>query len=422
MQRGVHGSTLAAPSHVARASRCAASLPLTVRRLLFPYLFVWVLGFAVIRIAVVPAEVCPDVTADEVHAAAVASADWLARNLDEDGKFVYGYNRETVEVNPDYNIVRHAGGTMSLYQMVLAGETDFLPAADRAMGYLLDRLVVADDYATIADHGDRARLGTVGFVVSSLIMRREATGDTSYDELMQQFGRFMLGQQLPDGAMLAFWDRETEAPSPNERGPFATGEALWALFELDRLYPEGGWDEPALLTAQYLARGQRERDEGYLARLPDHWAAYSLEAMAPDLRDEEMVEYARRLAGYFSMRTRIEAQRRGEGINVLVRYYPGPPAGVGTAGEGMAALYRMAAEDERLADLRPDMAERLECLAGIQVKSQISASQAAAGPNPGLTEGAWFYLDYTQVDGQQHVLSALLGAEQAMREMEETAE
>ena len=38
-----------------------------------------------------------------------------------------------------------------------------------------------------------------------------------YDELMQQFGRFMLGQQLPDGAMLAFWDRETEAPSPNER-------------------------------------------------------------------------------------------------------------------------------------------------------------------------------------------------------------
>ena len=43
----------------------------------------WVLGFAVIRVAVVPAEVCPEVTADEVHEAAVASADWLVRLRDD---------------------------------------------------------------------------------------------------------------------------------------------------------------------------------------------------------------------------------------------------------------------------------------------------------------------------------------------------
>ncbi len=383
------------------------------------HLALWLVGGALLRIAVVPPEACPAVTPDEVRATAVAAGDWVARNLDADGRFVYGYDRATDAVNPDYNIVRHAGTTNSLYQLVVAGETQFLPAADRALDYLLEFRIDHDSLAMIIEPGDRARLGVAGFLVAGLAQRRASTGEETYDDLMRALGRFILTQQEPDGSIRAFWDPRTEAPSPDQYGPFATGEAVWALVELDNLFPGEGWWEAADKTLHYLADGSREHKEGHLARLPDHWAAYALEAAGADRLDDELIGYARRLAGYFSMRLRLEAQRTGSPVNVLVRGYPGPPSGVGTAAEGMAALYRLAVTDSRLTDLRTDMTERMACSAGTMVQRQVGEAEAAEEPDPGLALGAWFYRSYTQVDDQQHVLSGLLGAEQAMREMNE---
>ena len=44
-----------------------------MRRLLFPHLALWVLGAALVRIVLIPPEVCPDVGTDEVTDAAVAA-------------------------------------------------------------------------------------------------------------------------------------------------------------------------------------------------------------------------------------------------------------------------------------------------------------------------------------------------------------
>jgi len=346
----------------------------------------------------------------------VAAGDWLARNLDEGGRFVYGYDRDTNRENPSYNIVRHAGATNSLYQLVTAGETRFLDAADRGLEYLLELRIDHEDWVTIAESGDRARLGTVGFVIVGLVERRAATGDKEHDELLRGLGRFIVAQQEPNGSILAFWDRRTEAPSPGQYGQFATGEAVWALVELDNIFPGEGWWEAAEATLRYLADGSREQQEGQLARVPDHWAAYALEAAGTDRLDDELVGFATRLAGYFSIRLRMEAQRTGSPLNIAVRGFPGPPSGVGTAAEGMAALYRLAGTETRLSELRDDMVERMACTAGLMVERQVGAVEAAEEPDPGLAEGVWFYRSYTQVDDQQHVLSGLLGAEQAMRE------
>jgi hypothetical protein len=376
-------------------------------------------GGALLRIAVVPPEACPVVTPDEVRAAAVAAGDWLERNLDADGRFVYGYDRATNAVNPGYSIVRHAGTMNSLYQLVDAGETRFLPAADRALGYLLDLRIDHDDLAMIIEPGTQARLGVAGFLIAGLAQRRDFTGEHDHDDLMRALGRFILAQQEPDGSIRAFWDSRTEAPLPGEYGPFATGEAVWALVELDNMFPGEGWWDAADKTLHYLADGSREHKEGHLARLPDHWAAYALEAAGADRLDDELIGYARRLAGYFSMRLRLEAQRTSSPVNVLVRGFPGPPSGVGTAAEGMAALYRLAETDSRLTDLGTDMMERMVCTAGTMVQRQVGQAEAAEEPDPGLALGAWFYRSYTQVDDQQHVLSGLLGADQAMRESNE---
>jgi len=168
---------------------------------------------------------------------------------------------------------------------------------------------------------------------------------------------------------------------------------------------------PALVSMDYLADGSRERNEGEITRLPDHWAAYALEELGKrGLLSDPYAAYARRLAGYFSLRLRAEAQRTGEPLSVAVRGFPGPPSGVGTAGEGMAALYRLSIDDERFADIRSDMGSRMSCAAGLMQRRQISSVDSAQDVRPNLTRGAWFYRSYTQMDDQQHVLSALVGA------------
>jgi hypothetical protein len=386
-----------------------------MRRLLVPHLALWVLGAAFIRIAVVPAEACPPAEPHGVRAAAVAAGDWLARGLDDEGKFVYGYDRAADLVSSDYSIVRHAGATVILYQLTADTDQRFLEPAEAALGWLLDQTVETSTNASaIAGPGSDARLGTTAFMIIALIRRRSISGDVTYDDLLRRLGRFVIEQSDGRDGLLAFWNPTSGNPVPDAYGPFATGEAVWALAELDSIFVGEGWGDQAVHTLRYLARGERERREGYLSRLPDHWAAYALEALEDHLFDDELRSYARRLAGYVSLRLRFEAQRRGEGINLWVRWYPGPPAGVGTAGEALAALHRLAQRDKDLTDLVPDMTQRLACMGGFMVDRQVKNIEAAGGPRPELTEGAWFYRDYTQVDGQQHVISALLGAAAAM--------
>lgn len=380
-----------------------------MRRRLAVHLSIWVIGAAVLRLGLVPAEVCPPVTAAEVRSAVDEAVGWLERNIDGEGRYPYGYDRESGRVSGAYNEARHAGVTMGLYQVSTAHDPAALDLADRGLDFMLERLgPVGTGLAWRRYHGD-VPLGANSLLLAALALRREATGDPVHDEVMRGVGRFLVGQQLADGNMLAYWDASAGAPRPGVSGKFATGEAAWALVLLDRAFPGEGWGDAAVATIDYLDR-RRDRDEGRISRLPDHWAAYALSDLAPRYRSDERAGYARQLAGYFGIRLRFESQRRGDGINLLLRWYPGPPAGVGTAGEGIGALHRLSLADDRLADLTPNIEERLVCTAGFMVQRQSDAAEAGRFADPGLVRGAWFYRGYTQMDDQQHVISALLAA------------
>lgn len=364
-----------------------------------------------LRVVVVPAEVCPEVTAGQVAASVDGAIGWLIAGQDDAGRYLYGWDRDEGEPNTGYNDARHAGVTMSLYQAYgQVGDENALAAADRALSLALGQMHDGPGWVAWRTTGD-VQVGANSLLLAALALRRQATDDTHHDEVMRGIGRFLVSQQQADGSIFSAWSVRQGATLPTY-GPFATGEAAWALVLLDRSFPGEGWADAAVRTIDYMATDRNEQ-EGHLTSLPDHWAAYALSDLPIDLLTDDRLDYARRLAGFFAFRLRFEAQRRGAGINLLVRWYPGPPAGVGTAGEGIGALRLLAEREPRAADMAPHIDGHLECMAGYQYQRQVLDPEA-----PAEEQGAWFYRGYTQMDDQQHVLSALLAA---LRTMEEDA-
>lgn len=374
------------------------------RRWLVRQAVIWGLGAVLLRVVVVPAERCPSVDAATARRAVDAAADWLVRNQQADGRFLYGYHADRDAVSPLYNDTRHAGVMYSLYRAGRVG------AADRGLGYVRANLIRHDDWAAFAPPGTDAELGASALVVAALAHRHLVNGDGRYDALARSLGRFLVAQMQHDGSVLEYWRPATQRPVPGLFGIFSTGEAFYALTLLNRLFPDEGWERPARRIVTYLAL-RRDRTEGYATRQADHWASYGLAELQPFGLTDVEAAYARRLGGYFGYEIRYESGRTGRPLNLFTE----SGADLGVIGEGESAIWRVARRDARLADLRDDLTARVRCVAGIMVSRQVPPSD----PNP-RERGAWFFDDYTQMDDQQHATGALLGAAEILGDLRAT--
>src|SRR5918992_2982865 len=230
------------------------------------------LFLALAFVVVAPPERCPSVTAGELRESAQASVVWFVRNQEPDGSWLYEYNADDDTTASEYNEVRHAGVTMGLYQAAAAGLPGALRSADRGTEWALDRLLRRDGWAALEGEG-RVTTGATALLAAGLVIRREATDDTRYDELMRRLGRFLVAQTEPSGAVLASYDTARGAPVPGEYSKYYTGEAYWALARLHRAFPGETWGQAADRIGAYLATS-RDEVEDHWPPIPDHWAAY----------------------------------------------------------------------------------------------------------------------------------------------------
>ena len=370
------------------------------------------LGLVFVFGVAAPPEHCPTVTTAELRTSAQAAVDWFARNQHPDGSWLYDYNADTDRAKPEYNVVRHAGAVMGLYQGAAAGLPRALDSADRGTAWTLDRLTTRDDWTTVFLGGDIST-GATALFVAGLDIRREITGDRRYDTLMRRLGRFLVAQTEPSGAVLATYDPIRDRPVPGEYSKYYTGEAYWALARLHLTFPDEGFGEVADRIGAYLA-AKRDDVEGHRWPIEDHWAAYGLattvrfpERGRPPLTGDE-ADYARGQAELFGTETRWISQRLGPWGAVVRGAHEPRGGGYGVMGEGLTGLWHTALADPRLADLRGPIAERATCMAGLAVDAQSDADEAAGAKNPSRVEGAWFRDGETRMDDQQHALAALL--------------
>jgi small neutral amino acid transporter SnatA (MarC family) len=366
------------------------------------------LAFAVMA----PPERCPSVSAVELRRSAQATVDWFVRNQEPDGTWLYLYNADDDSTPSEYNEVRHAGATMGLYQAAAAGLAGALRSADRGTEWALERLLRRDGWAALEGEG-RVTTGATALLVAGLVIRREATGDTRYDDVLSRLGRFVLVQTEPSGAVLASYDPAGGAPVAGEYSKYYTGEAYWALARLHRAFPGERWGEAADRSGAYLATS-RDKAEDHWPPILDHWAAYGLsetvefpERGRPPLTEDE-VGYARRQAELFGVQARWLSQRYGPWGGLVRAGYVPRGGWYGVMGEALAGWWLTAQDEPRLSDLQGPIAERASCIAGLAVSAQSDAEDAASAPRPKRVEGAWFRDGETRMDDQQHALAGLL--------------
>jgi hypothetical protein len=392
-------------------------------------LLAWALVLGLARGVVALPERCRPVTEGDAHAAAVEAVAWMERNQRPDGRWVYRYDREDDVVDLQSHVVRHSGVAMSLYQAHAVGIPGALDTADAGVAWSFGELVRHDGWAAVRRDSE-APTGATALLVAGLSIRKAATGDGRFDDQMTELGRFLDAMTEPSGAVAARWDVPARRPVPGEYSPFFTGEAYFALALLAEVDPAGGWGATAERVGRYLAT-ERDDAEDRFPPTSDHWAAYGLAQMGRGVGhalDDDEIAYAQRLAGIFGIQVRYESQRTGEGLNRwMLRGPQALGAGVGTLGEGLGALWSLAqdpagaATGHALAAERDAIGERLRCVAGMLVDRQVTAAGAAETARPDLARGAWFRMGVTQMDDQQHALSALLLALPALAEQESGA-
>src|SRR5688572_3551841 len=153
-------------------------------RRLIAMLLVSALALVGARATTAAPEVCGPVTPAAARAAAVAGAEWIVANQLPTGAYRYQVARDGEDLG-DYNLVRHAGVTTSLYQTALAtGDERFLAAGNRGLEWMMDRLDSRDGWQALAESG-YAPLGGAALMLAGMTYRREATNDPSYDDTMR---------------------------------------------------------------------------------------------------------------------------------------------------------------------------------------------------------------------------------------------
>ena len=118
-------------------------------------------------------------TTADLERGATAAVDWFTRNQNDDGTWLYEYDAvKDQETGSPYNVVRHAGAVMGLYQAATAGIPGaVLESADRGVeGRGIIWSNATDGLPSPFD--DRTAVGTAALLTAGLVERRLLTGDT----------------------------------------------------------------------------------------------------------------------------------------------------------------------------------------------------------------------------------------------------
>ena len=350
-----------------------------------------------------------EISRARLQQAARAGGDYLLRAQKRDGSFHYEYDAAAERVSDgDYNILRHAGATIALFQLYEATrEARYLEAARRAVVYLQGRFRWAReaDALYVLDDDGKAKLGANGLALVVLARQMRLDPKSADAASARRLANLIMRMQERDGSFASYYDMRGE---PEDRASlYYPGEAMLGLVELYRLNGDQRLLEAARRGAAHLIEAQQR-----MPSLPhDAWLMQTLEALFIIQHDAPYAAHVLRIA---------EAMIKDQHTEAAAPLYAGSyrfgvPRATPAASraEGLLAALRLARmmNDTRAAGI----AEALKLSARFQLAQQFNLDNSFYLADPERALGG-FRESLTsariRIDYVQHNVSALLGVAQ----------
>lgn len=363
-------------------------------------------------------------TAADLREAAVAGGRYLAAKNDENGRFVYELDASDGRHKGGYNLLRHCGTAMSLFQAYGISREDALAAAGRrALGYVVANHLLLDpahpDALFLREANSQGagelKLGALGLGVLAHLAAVEAGLTLTHEEAARTraLGNGILAMQMPSGELRSY-HRTAKDPGSDRRSIYYPGEATLALVRLHRWDPKDPrWLEAAKRSADFQI-GARWTWGGLEVHVPpDAWGAQALEELYAETKEERYRAYA------FKIGDELLSTTFPRGANV-----PPDLAGAAFTYERAARVTPTSSRNEavvavaRLArDTRDETRARKYRQAAIDAawfsiaqqyrEANLWTAGDANGARGGIRESV---IDPSiRIDGVQHALTAFLG-------------
>ncbi len=353
------------------------------------------------------------VSADDILAACRVGGDFLIKIQQPNGKWYYGYDAGKDDLDKvDYNLLRHAGTTYSLYQLYDATrEPRYLDAANAGLRWL--RTVIeadpADPERFFVREPHNIKLGGAGLALMAYVEKRKVAGWEGDDErIAAGLARHCLLAQKDDGSFRDYHGIPG-VTAKTRRSIYYPGEAMLGLIRYHQIFPE----RADILDAVRRAADHLIDDRWTIFGLrfnvpPDAWLMLALEELHEADPNPTYADYCFRIARGMA----FEQLGPKWGLDHAGGYYPAPPqvTPAGSRSEGLTAAWLLA---KRLGD--EDAAGRIrrtvEASARFQVERVIRADFASLYPAPPRALGVFRHSPVSnamRIDYNQHNISGLL--------------
>jgi hypothetical protein len=237
-------------------------------------------------------------TRDDVRESALAAARFLARGVDDHGRFRYLVDAPTNTTLPGYDWPRHAGATYFLAQAAeLSRDPAIGAAALRAAAWLRDHAMVDCGEQRCIGDGHVVDVGSTALSVIAFTAIAQSKLDPSYRDIVPKLTAFLRAQQRPDGEFMHEYDRQARRPIDVQL-LYYTGEAALALSRAASLEGDApDLDAASRALAHLVGPGWRFFGSRYYFG-EEHWTCQAMDDLWDRAPDRRALDFCLRWQAY----------------------------------------------------------------------------------------------------------------------------
>jgi len=241
----------------------------------------------------------------------------LNRQLQQDGRFIYGYYPSFNSVMKSYNILRHAGTTWAMMCAYdVTKDITIKETICRTIEYLLSQIIYKEDKAYLLEQkSEEFKLGGIGIAILTLSKYMETFKDKDYSEIICKLANSIISlQNQKTGKMTHVLNSNDFSVKEEFRTVYYDGESSYALI---KAFEISG-------NERYLDAARRSIDffvENNYIQYRDHWIAYALNEFTKYVQDEKYYEFALRNAWDNRIKIRDQATSYHTYLELLMETY-----------------------------------------------------------------------------------------------------